>query len=254
LALPEIQIVQMVDDLLGEVPEKHPGRNFQVREGHQRMIRALKLSNRLVVTTETLQQHYRKYVPDVWLIPNALDKQWSGLRMPRSHRSRLRIGWVGAGQHKGDLDLVAILVAELASEVDWVFMGMCTDEIKPHIKEFHSFVSIADYPRKMASLDLDIAIAPLEQNFFNECKSNLRLLEYGAMGWPVVCSDVFPYRSYDPPVLRCGNDVAEWLHALRSLMRDEAMRLSLGEQLHQWVQANFLLKNKAQDWMRAVFN
>lgn len=254
LAMPNIQIVQMVDDLLGEVPEKHPNRNFQVREGHQRMIRALKQSNRLVVTTEPLRQHYKKYVSDVWLIPNCMDKQWADLRRPKPARTRLRVGWVGAGQHKGDLDLVAALVKELAAEVDWVFMGMCTDEIKPYIKEFHSFVSIADYPRKMASLDLDIAIAPLEQNFFNECKSNLRLLEYGAMGWPVVCSDVFPYRSYDPPVLRCGNDVAEWLHALRSLMCDEAMRLSMGEQLHQWVQANFLLKNKARDWMRAVFD
>jgi hypothetical protein len=31
----------------------------------------------------------------------------------------------------------------------------------------------------MASLNLDLAIAPLEINPFNESKSNLRLLEYG---------------------------------------------------------------------------
>jgi GT2 family glycosyltransferase/glycosyltransferase involved in cell wall biosynthesis len=253
LALPGIQIIQMVDDLLGEVPVKHPNRNFQVREGHQRMAQALKKSDRLVVTTETLKQHYQKYVPDVWLMPNCLDKQWDGLRLPRTPGRRLRVGWVGAGQHKGDLELITEVVRELAAEVDWVFMGMCTDAIKPHIKEFHDYVSISDYPKKMASLDLDIAIAPLEQNIFNECKSNLRLLEYGAMGWPVVCSDVFPYRAHNPPVLRCANEAADWLAAIRTLMHDEALRHRMGDQLHQWVQANFLLKNKAREWMRAIF-
>jgi GT2 family glycosyltransferase/glycosyltransferase involved in cell wall biosynthesis len=253
LAVPGIQIIQMVDDLLGEVPVKHPNRNFQVREGHQRMAQALKKSDRLVVTTETLKQHYQKYVPDVWLMPNCLDKQWDGLRLPRTPGRRLRVGWIGAGQHKGDLELITEVVKELAIEVDWVFMGMCTDAIKPHIKEFHNFVSIADYPKKMASLDLDIAIAPLEQNIFNDCKSNLRLLEYGAMGWPVVCSDVFPYRALNPPVLRCANEPADWLAAIRKLMHDEPLRHGMGEQLHQWVQANFLLKDKAGEWMRAIF-
>lgn len=253
LALPGIQIIQMVDDLLGEVPVKHPGRNFQVREGHQRMTQALKKSDRLVVTTETLKQHYQKYVGDVWLMPNCLNKQWDGLRLPRTPGRRLRVGWIGAGQHKGDLELITEVVKELAAEVDWVFMGMCTEAIKPHIKEYHEFVAIADYPKKMASLDLDIAIAPLEQNFFNDCKSNLRLLEYGAMAWPVVCSDVFPYRSQNPPVLRCANEPAEWLAALRTLMKDEGLRHQMGDQLHQWVQSNFLLKNKVNDWMRALF-
>lgn len=255
LALPGIKIIQMVDDLLGEVPVKHPNRNFQVREGHQRMARALKQSDRLVVTTDTLKEHYQRYVPDVWRMPNCLDKQWSGLRLPKTPSTgrKLRVGWVGAGQHKGDLELITEVVRELAHEVDWVFMGMSTDAIKPYLKEFHGFVSIGDYPKKMASLNLDIAIAPLEQNFFNECKSNLRLLEYGAMGWPVVCSDVFPYRSDNPPVTRCSDDVGEWLRALRQLMQDEALRLQRGEQLHQWVQQNFLLRNRTRDWMRALF-
>jgi glycosyltransferase involved in cell wall biosynthesis len=132
-------------------------------------------------------------------------------------------------------------------------MGMCTEGIKPYIKEFHDFVPIADYPKKMASLDLDIAIAPLEQNFFNDCKSNLRLLEYGAMGWPVVCSDVFPYRSLNPPVLRCADNPQDWLDALRRLMADEALRARMGDDLHQWVQTNFQLKDKAREWMAAIF-
>jgi len=253
LAMPHITIIQMVDDLLGDVPIKHPGRNFQAREGHQRMAQALRKSDRLIVTTETLRQHYKKYVDDVWLIPNCLDKQWAGLKKAQPAGTKLRVGWVGAGQHKGDLELVTAVVRELAHEVDWVFMGMCTEEIRPLLKEFHGFVAIGDYPAKMASLELDIAIAPLEKNFFNECKSNLRLLEYGAMGWPVVCSDVYPYQTLNPPVQRCSDDTGEWVAALRKLVVDEGLRTSMGEALHTWVQENFLLKNRQRDWQAAIF-
>ena len=254
LAMPAIEIVQMVDDLLGDVPAKHPNRNFQSREGHQRMIQALKQSDILVVTTEPLISHYEKYVKDVRLVPNTLGPSWSGLRRIPPVREKLRVGWVGAAQHKGDLDLVNEVVARLANEVDWIFMGMCTDEIKPHLKEFHGFVSIADYPKKMAELDLDIAIAPLEDHIFNACKSNLRLLEYGAMGWPVVCSDVFPYRSDAPPVIRCSNDVESWVLALRKLIADRQLRLSMGEQLHAWVNAKFLLGGSVKKWKKCLID
>lgn len=251
-AAPDIKIIQTVDDLIGEVPEKHPNRQYQIREGHSRIMQALTKSDRLIVTTQPLADHYRKYVADVHIVPNTLGQQWMGLRQSPKPRARLRVGWVGAGQHQGDLELVNAVVRELASEVDWVFMGMCTEEIKPLLKEFHGFVSIGDYPKKMAELDLDIAIAPIEDNFFNQCKSNLRLLEYGAMGWPVVCSDVYPYQSDHPPVVRVKNDPDTWVAAIRSLY-DNKLRHANAEALHQWVMSTYLLEVKVKTWYKAIF-
>jgi GT2 family glycosyltransferase len=251
-AAPDIKIIQTVDDLLGEVSEKHPNRQYQIREGHQRMRQALMKSDRLIVTTQTLADHYKKYVDDVHIVPNTLGPQWMGLRKPSQPRSRLRVGWVGAGQHHGDLELINSVVRELVTKVDWIFMGMCTDEIKPLLKEFHGFVSIGDYPKKMSELDLDIALAPIEDNFFNQCKSNLRLLEYGAMGWPVVCSDVYPYQTDNPPVIRVKNDPNEWIQAIESLF-DTRVRHARAEALHQWVMTRYRLEHKCNDWFRAVF-
>lgn len=251
-AAPSVKIVQSVDDLFGEVPEKHPNRQFQSREGHQRMMQALMLSDRLIVTTQPLVDHYQRYVPDVQIVPNSLGEQWLGLCKTPSANARLRIGWVGAGQHQGDLEIVTEVVRELASEVDWVFMGMCTEGIKPFLKEFHGFVSIADYPKKMSELNLDVAIAPLEDNIFNRCKSNLRLLEYGAMGWPVVCSDVYPYRTDDPPVIRVENQREAWITAIRSLL-DEKKRKTYSRDINQWLFKRYLLSSRKQDWFSAIF-
>jgi hypothetical protein len=74
-------------------------------------------------------------------------------------------------------------------------LGMCPDKLRPYVHEFHSGVPIEEYPRKLASLNLDLALAPLEENAFNECKSNLRLLEYGACGFPVIATDIVCYQN-----------------------------------------------------------
>lgn len=216
------------------------------------MLQALVQSDRLIVTTQPLADLYGKHVPDVWIMPNTLGETWRDLRREPQARQRLRVGWVGAGQHRGDLDLVNEVVRRLAPEVDWVFMGMHTPEMAPYLKEFHGFVAIADYPKKIASLDLDIAIAPLEDNRFNQCKSNLRLLEYGAMGWPVVCSDVYPYRTRNAPVIRVSNEPDAWVAAIRSLY-NEPLRRQQAQRLSHWVDRYFWLSDVIPSWSEALF-
>ena len=100
--------------------------------------------------------------------------------------------------HGGDLEVIAEVVRELADEVDWVFFGFCPDAFASLCARIPSGVEIERYPAYLASLDLDLALAPLEQNRFNECKNNLRLLEYGVLGFPVICSDVLCYRDSLP--------------------------------------------------------
>ena len=252
---PGAYIVQLMDDLTSDLPESHPNYRFGQREGHIRTLQALELSDRLIVSTQPLADYYAPWCKDIRLVPNALDmRHWGQLQYPARQRARLRVGWVGAAQHQGDLRLVQRVVEILAGEVDWVFMGMCPDGLRPYVKEFHGFVAYKDYPAKMASLDLDIAIAPLEDNPFNACKSNLRLLEYGAMGWPVVCSDVYPYRTDDPPVLRVPNTEDAWLDALGRLIGDARLRRSQGEALHGWLRRHYLLEQHAEAWFHAIFD
>jgi len=253
-ALPDTFIVQLMDDLTSELPPEHPNYQGSLREGHTRTLEALRLSDRLIVSTQPLADYYAAHCKDIRIVPNALDmRHWGGWCKPQTTGPRIRIGWVGAGQHQGDLRCMQHVVQALAGEVDWVFMGMCPDELRPFIKEFHPFVSYSHYPKTMAGLALDIAIAPLQDNPFNACKSNLRLLEYGAMGWPVVCSDVYPYRTDDPPVTRVANTDVAWLAALRALMADTALRRQRGRALHEWVLAHYTLEQQVQRWYAAIF-
>jgi len=109
-------------------------------------------------------------------------------------------------------------------------------------------VPFSQYPAKLASLNLDLAIAPLEQNIFNEAKSNLRLLEYGILGYPVVCSDIYPYQQ--APVKRVTDNA--WLEAVRERIYDLDAAFKEGQELKQWVIKNWLLEDHVTEWGEAL--
>lgn len=256
--LPGMKRLFMLDDLVTAVPEKSSAyKNFMraFRDAKTRLRKCLELSDRLIVSTEPLADTCRDMIGDIRVIPNRLMRDpWTTLVSLRGQGKKPRVGWAGAQQHQGDLALIEPVVKALRDEVEWVFMGMCPDSIKDDVAEVHGFVGINDYPAKLASLNLDLAIAPLEINPFNEAKSNLRLLEYGVLGWPVVCTDIYPYRSYDAPVTRVPNEPEAWIAAIRQKLADPVAAAREGQQLKQWVLDKFILEDHLDEWARALLN
>ncbi len=239
------------DDLMAELPLKNTYRGTAYPDVEQRIRRALSLCDRLVVSTEPLYEALSDVIGDIVVLPNYLERsQWGGLRSRRRRGSRPRIGWAGAQQHAGDLEILFDVVRATHKEADWVFMGMCPEAIRPLCAEYHQGVTIDVYPSKLASLDLDLAVAPLVQNAFNEAKSNLRLLEYGILGWPVICSDILPYR--DAPVCRVSNTTDAWINAVRERIHDLDTAAKQGNILRRWVRDRWMLEDHLDEWLHAL--
>jgi glycosyltransferase involved in cell wall biosynthesis len=144
------------------------------------------------------------------------------------------------------------VVMATSKDVDWVFFGMLPDGTRAHVAEFHDYMhDFSDYPAKLASLDLDLAVAPLEIHPFNEAKSNLRLLEYGILGWPVICTDIFPYQTDNPPVTRLPNDPKRWIAAIRERVAEPDALAAEGDLLREWVKKHYLLEQRLDQWFNA---
>ena len=111
-------------------------------------------------------------------------------------------------------------------------------------------VPVGEYPARLASMELDVAVAPLEDHPFNRAKSNLRLLEFGALGVPVVASDIHPYRN--SPAIRVGPGPEEWTDAVLALARDRQAAVVAGAEMRRWVLENFTLGRMLSRWRRAV--
>jgi glycosyltransferase involved in cell wall biosynthesis len=254
--LPATQIIFLLDDLLHDLPEKssqYKKMKAAFRDARSRLRKALSYCDRLIVSTEPLAEMCKGMIEHIEIIPNRLRKApWNELQSQRQQSTKPRVGWAGAQQHQGDLEIIIDVVKETAEEVDWVFFGMCPEEIKPYIKEEHTFVDIEAYPQKLASLNLDLAVAPLEEHDFNIAKSNLRLLEYGILGWPVVCSDIFPYQTNDAPVIRVANNKADWLSAIRQILADPSALQQAGDELKAWVEQHYLLEDHLDEWFSSL--
>ena len=113
-------------------------------------------------------------------------------------------------------------------------------------------MAFESYPAKLASLSLDLAVAPLERNNYNMAKSNLRLLEYGVLGWPVICTDIFPYQQKNPPVCRLPNQPEAWIKAIRERISEPDALAWEGSALRAWVLEDWILEQHVDEWLDAL--
>ncbi|MGE8454216.1 MAG: glycosyltransferase, partial [Pseudomonadales bacterium] len=167
--------VYELDDYLPNLPMKNMHREHMPKDILKSLRKGLNFVDRFVVSTEPLAEALAGLHGDIRVIENRLPVEWwKDLSSQRRRGRKPRVGWAGGVSHTGDLELIADVVKELAAEVEWVFFGMCPEAIRPYVHEVHEGVQIDLYPAALARLDLDLALAPIEQNLFNECKSNLR--------------------------------------------------------------------------------
>lgn len=242
-----------LDDYIIEPPKKNDHARNLPSNMRELVSRAISLCDRVVVSTEPLADALSSMHHDIRVVPNMLAAPlWTGLTSQRQTSVRPRVGWAGGTSHRGDLELMLEVVRTLADQVDWVFFGMCPEVLLPYVKEFHPGVSFSLYPRKLASLNLDLALAPLEQNLFNDCKSNLRLLEYGACGFPVICTDTKAYAGYLPCTRVRDNTPGQWLEAIRMHLSDPLASYRQGDALREAVLRDYVLnEHHLQHWANA---
>ncbi|WP_312996729.1 glycosyltransferase [Pseudomonas sp.] len=242
-----------IDDYIIDPPKKNDHVRNWPADTAQKLSQAIGLCDRLVVSTEPLADALSHMHQDIRVVPNMLAASlWAGLTSERQTSIKPRVGWAGGTSHRGDLELMLDVVKCLADEVDWVFFGMCPDILRPYVKEFHRGVPLAQYPQKLASLNLDLALAPLEQNLFNDCKSNLRLLEYGVCGFPVICTDTRAYAGYLPCTRVRENSTEQWLEAIRMHLSDPQASYRQGDALREVVLRDYLLTPRhLQHWANA---
>ena len=240
-----------LDDYIVSAPKKNTHARNKPANTEQMLREGIGLCDRVVVTTQSLADALSSMHSEIRVVPNMLQPEpWARLTSRRSTSSKPRVGWGGGTSHSGDLEIIADVVRELANEVEWVFFGMCPEALRPYIHEFHGTVGLDTYPFKLASLNLDLALAPLEFHIFNDCKSNLRLLEYGACGYPVICTDTKAYDGFLPCTKVRSNSTEEWIAAIRMHLADPDASYRMGDELREAVLRDYMLNGKnLQHWL-----
>jgi glycosyltransferase involved in cell wall biosynthesis len=258
-------LVYTIDDALLEVPS--------VPSAGRTIVRTLcRAAAGVIVSTPFLQNRFARLNPCVLVVPNALDERLfftgtgDGTRGPGE---RLVVGFMGTFTHESDLMLVVQPVRTLLrrnagavefqivggiSEPGWlrVFEGLPVRklEVPPESAEYPAFVG---WMRR--NLRWDIAIAPLEDSPLNQGKSDIKFLDYGALGLAGVYSAVPPYLKtvrHGETGLLVGSSPSEWYEALETLAKDAALRARIAEQSQSYVRSERTLEHCAASWREAV--
>ncbi len=220
---------------------------------------ALSVADMVTVTTPILKEAYSKYNDNVVVLPNCIDiKLWG--KLPLQKRGDVRIGWFGGSSHYEDLLLIREVlphVLERYPQVRIVFMGQEFGDIKKVLPEdryeFHSWCPTPAYPYKSAILDLDISVIPLQENFFNSCKSPIKFIEQGALHVPCVVSHVSPYKEVynGNNMISVDNDFDSWVDGITELINDVDLRKKIGGSAYRTVVNNFDINKEYVLWKKA---
>lgn len=250
----DIKMVYELDDLITNLEASNEHFVGIPKDIAARLEKALSYCNRFVVSSEPLKEMYSRYINDIRIVPNYLDQEkWLHLQPRRRTGKKPRVGWAGGISHRVDILVIHEVIMRLKDEVEWVFFGFVTEEIK-NLVQTVSGVPTPQYPQQLAALDLDLAIAPLAHNAFNDCKSHLKLLEYGILGYPVIASNFGPYQRSGFPVTLVENRAKDWINAIREHINDLDAAEQKGNELRTFVAKNHMLQDHLEEWRSAWFD
>jgi O-antigen biosynthesis protein len=209
-----------------------------------------------VTSTAVLAEQCRQRLRAQGLIPggesvllNCLDpKLWAGPeRFPRADADGpLRLIYMGSRTHDADLALILPELDALAEEEPNAFrltlVGGVSQrlrprpwlnilEVPPHARRYPRFVRWLMRHRRQ-----DLGLAPLATHTFNAAKSDVKLLDYAALGIPALCSPGPAYQHLLQAGLALEAQPGEWANRIRWAKRHRRRlrRLAQAAHAHLW--------------------
>ena len=187
--------------------------------------------DRVIVPGEVMAEACSALHEDVRIMETRLSPAlWSGLESQRGTGKKPRVGWVSQTDNNAELEIIHKVIGQMAHRVDWIFVGYCPPSLRQYVAENHIAVTPDQYPRQLASLNLDLALVPRADNAWTRPLSALPLLEFGACGIPVICSDVASFRN-DFTVTRVENKAKAWRDAMETHLQDLEATWRMGDGL-----------------------
>lgn len=211
---------------------------------------SVKSADWVTVATEPLKTILAPLNERIVVLPNLIDpKDW---KFKRKKHDKVRIGWVYSQTHTPDIAEVEEALEKIydkyKDKVEIVIFGIDHDIFNFPTVNIPS-VKYTDYPKVFTEAGIDISIAPLLDNDFNRCKSNIKWLESTMAGACFVGSKVYPYE-YSVKHGKTGylaSTNGQWYKHLSNLIENPEKRKELQENALKEILENFDI-NKNNVW------
>jgi len=92
---------------------------------HEKIVANLKLSKYVTTTTTIFADEIKKFNPNVFIFPNAIDPNEAQFKEVTPESDKLRVGWLGGSSHLHDLMLLDGMVSKLKDIKDNLQFVLC---------------------------------------------------------------------------------------------------------------------------------
>lgn len=229
-----IKIIYEIDDDLLNIDNSHP--EFDIYKKKAKTIEyIIKNSDSIVVSTSRLKEKLLDLNSNIYIIPNTLTSFWNApiKRIPKS--KDIKIGYMGTTSHTNDIKLIEAAILKVkdyfkskGQNITFEIIGGTNDNLDWAEKiqvptGYHLYPLFVNWLKK--TVDWTIAVAPLEKTNINSSKSEIKYLEYSALGVPAVFTDFGPYHEHikhgNNGLLVKDNDINEWVKNIIDLIEDK---------------------------------
>jgi glycosyltransferase involved in cell wall biosynthesis len=238
-----IKVVYEVDDYLHGV-RKQPGHDFRKSYTKELLVlfeECMAQCDAMICSTDYIAERYAKFNEHVYVCRNGLDT--NRYRLTRPPRPTVNIGWAGATGHMEPLAewLNKAILPVMQQHDDTCFVVIGQPGFAKPVNEIFGggraiglpWTLIENYPAAMTMMD--IAVAPAGHTTWYRGKSDLRWLEAGALGIPIV-ADATIYSDIEQGVTGFkASTPAEAREHLEALVVDPDLRATIGANAKQHV-------------------
>ena len=243
------KIIIDYDDNFFEMDETNPAYQDYGEDAIERMKRVIGYADAITVTAEPLVEHFLKFHENVHVLPNYIDQ--SALTQPRDPSDHLIIGWQGGPTHQGDLRLIKSVVNELQAKksFEFVLAGYSPNGFfkKRTFRQWQVFNP--DLSHFNLFRDFDIGLCPLTKSSFNECRTDIKFVEYSSMGIPTIASDISTYGTIKHGKTGyLARNQSDWRKYLVELIDDKDKRVELGKNAKEYVTSKRTIQHNIWRW------
>jgi glycosyltransferase involved in cell wall biosynthesis len=247
-----IRIIYDFDDaVMFKSPVDGGGRSFKRQRTFARMV---KYSDRVIAGNQYLKSQAMPYNRNIIVIPTTIDTSRYTMKNYSKSKENIMIGWIGSKSSLPFLKELTPAFDHLASQYKSMKLKIiCNDFFEcnrmPVVKKTWA---LEDENSDLQ--DIDIGLAPLPDHEWTKGKCATKLLQYLAVGIPVVCSPVGVHTE----IIKEGVNglfavsIEEWIEKISRLVNDKALRERMGLEGRKTADLLYSLKSNIPKFIDAI--
>tara|TARA_E500000318_G_scaffold60746_1_gene56352 strand:+ start:207 stop:1433 length:1227 start_codon:yes stop_codon:yes gene_type:complete len=264
-----IRLIYEIDDICfhEDIPDYNKYKTAftdpNIRTSAQEM---MAICDEITVTCPFMRDYYREKTgnKNVTVLPNFMPRFWldrffDNTRTMESfdkNKKKPRILYAGSGAHfdvenrvkyKDDFYHVNEVIRKTIDKYQWVFLGAHPLPIRDLVQsgkvEFHPWKKLYEYGKGLYDLNVNMIVAPLQDNTFNKAKSDLKYIEACALGLPIACQDLCTYENA-PIKFKTGD---EMIAQIETTLQDRKRYKALCRKARQYADTRWLEDDKNID-------